>query len=136
GQQLAELAEEAWFDAPLHQPQQIREMETLEETVFDGRRAWKLRVVYPSGREQAEYFDVATGLQIGAETTRTTPQGVIPVVNVLRDYQLFGTLLQATTIIQRAMGFEQIVTLTSCEYDSVTSDTFALPTEIEALTSQ
>ncbi len=136
GRQLTELAEEAWFDAVLHGPRHIREMETLEETVFDGRRAWKLRVVFPSGREQLEYFDLATGLQIGAESTRTTPQGMIPTVSILRDYEPFGSLLQATTFVQRALGFEQVVRITTCEYNTVDPASFDLPAEIAALVRQ
>lgn len=133
GRQLEELAEEAWFDAPLHEAGRVRSMETLEETVFDARRVYKIRVTFRSGREQIEYFDVATGLQVGSETTRTTAQGAIPTVNVLRDYRRFGDLLQATTFVQRAMGFEQIVTLNSCEYDQVPDSAFALPPEVMAL---
>ena len=133
GPQLEELADDAWFDAPLHESDRIRSMETLEETVFDGRRAYKVRVTFHTGREQFEYFDVATGLQIGTESVRTTPQGRVPTVSILRDDRAFGPLLQATTVVQRAMGFEQIVTLSSCEYDTVADATFALPPEVMAL---
>lgn len=133
GRQLEEAAEDAWFDGPLHEPERIREMRTLGEATFDGRPAYRIRVVFHSGREQLEYFDMDTGLQIGSEAARATPQGVVPTVNVLRDYRQFGNLLQATTFVQRAMGFEQVVTLTSCEYDTVADSTFALPAEIMAL---
>ena len=133
GRQLEEAAEDAWFDAPLHTPERVREMTTLEQTTFDGRPAWRIRVVFRTGRELTEYYDVETGRQIGSEASRATPQGIVPTVNVLRDYQLFGELFQATTFVQRAMGFEQIVTITSCEYDQVPDETFALPPAISAL---
>lgn len=136
GQQLAETAEEAWFDVILHGPGHVKEMETVEETVFDGRRAWKVRVVFPSRRQQVEYFEVATGLLIGAEATRTTPQGMIPTVNVLRDYKRFGNLLQASTFVQRALGFEQIVSVSSCEYNTVDPRLFDMPAEVGALAAQ
>ncbi len=47
------------------------------------------------------------------------PQGVVQSVSILRDYRKFGQLLQATTLVQRALGFEQVVTVTSCEYNVV-----------------
>jgi hypothetical protein len=133
GRQLEEAAEDAWFDGPLHDASRVREMNTLGETDFDGRRAWRVRIVFRTGREQTEYFDVETGLLIGSEASRATPQGIVPTVNILRDYQRFGPLLQATIFVQRAMGFEQVVTLTSCEYDRVPDTTFDPPPSIMAL---
>jgi hypothetical protein len=133
GRQLGEAAEDAWFDSPLHEDGRVRDLTTLDQTVFDGRPAWRVRVVFRTGRDQIEFFDVDTGLQIGSEADRATPQGVVPTVNILRNYQKFGSLLQATTFVQRAMGFEQVVTLTSCEYDQVPESTFDLPPAIAAL---
>lgn len=131
--QLVEAAEDAWFDGPLHEADRIREITTIDRTRFDDRDAYRLRVVFHTGREQFEYFDVESGLQIGTEAARATPQGIVPTVNILRNYQKFGDLLQATTFIQRAMGFEQVVTLTSCEYDQVPPSAFDLPPAVVAL---
>jgi hypothetical protein len=133
GRQLTELADEAWFDSTLHLPQHVRDITTMGVAAFDDRQAYRVRVVFTSGNEQVEYFDVATGLHIGTESVRATPQGNVPTVNILRDYRQFGPVLQPTTVVQRALGFEQIVTITSCEYDTVPSDAFALPAEIKAL---
>ena len=133
GRQLGEAAEEAWFDSPLHEAARISDLLTLDQTMFDGRPAWRVRVVFHTGRDQIEYFDVETGLLIGSEASRATPQGIVPTVNVLRNYQKFGSLLHATTFVQRAMGFEQVVTLTSCDYDQVPASTFDPPPAIAAL---
>ena len=89
--------------------------------------------MFRSGREQVEYFDVETGFQLGSEASRATPQGIVPTVNIMRNYQPFGNLLQATTFVQRAMGFEQVVTITSCEYDEVPPEVFVLPPSVSAL---
>lgn len=133
GRQLMEAAEDAWFDGPLHDPGRVREMTTVEATTFDGRPAYKLRVVYRAGHGQFEYFDVESGLFLGSEATRATPQGDVPTVTILRDYRRFGSLLQATTFIQRALGIEQVVTITSCEYDTVAASTFVVPPAVAAL---
>jgi hypothetical protein len=133
GRQLAETAEDAWFDAPLRESTRVRALTTVALTEFDGRPAHKVRVQFHAGPEQHEYFDVETGLQIGAEANRATPQGIVPTVTILRDYRRFGTLLQATTFVQRAMGFEQVVTLTSCEYDTVADSVFEMPADVAAL---
>jgi hypothetical protein len=133
GRQLSEAADDAHFDGPLHPPSHVRELTTLARADFDGRQAYKVRVVFNSGNEQMEYFDAATGLQIGTEASRATPQGVVQTVNILRDYRKFGPLLHAATFIQRALGFEQIVTVTSCEYNTVPAVAFEPPAEVRAL---
>lgn len=133
GRQLVEAAEDAWFDAPLHEPARISELRTVDRTTFDGQSAYKIRVVFHTGHEQFEYFDVDTGLQIGSEASRATPQGIVPTTNIMRDYKQFGPLRHATTFVQRALGFEQVVTLTSCEYDSVPASAFEPPPAVAAL---
>jgi hypothetical protein len=133
GRQLSEAADDAWFDATLHTSDHVREVTTLSREVFDGKAAYKVKVVLRSGNEQIEYFDVESGLQIGSESARTTPQGVVPTVNILRDYRKLGPVLQATTFVQRALGFEQILTITSCEYDTVPDSVFETPPAIRAL---
>jgi hypothetical protein len=133
GRQLSETADDAWFDSPLHLSDHVRELTTVARTEFDGHPAYRVKVVFASGNEQFEYYDMASGLQIGSEATRATPQGPIPTVNVLRNYQKFGPLLQATVNVQRAIGLEQVVTITACEYDSVPDAVFEPPAEIRAL---
>ena len=133
GRQLTEAADDAWFDGTLHEPSRVREMTTLGRQQFDDKPAYKVRVVMTSGSQQFEYYDVESGLQLGSEATRATPQGLVQTVNILRDYKRFGPLMQATVFVQRALGFEQVVTISSCEYDVVPAETFELPAPIRAL---
>jgi hypothetical protein len=136
GQQLTEVADDAWFDATLHPPEHVREITTLARETFDGRPAYKVRVTFRSGNVQTEYFDVDNGLMIGSESQRTTPQGVVPTVNILRDYRKLGPVLLATTFVQRALGFEQIVTITSWEQDAVPDAVFEAPASVKALVAE
>ena len=133
GRQLSEAADDAWFDGTLHGTEHVREMTTVGRETFDGRPAYKLKVVFRSGNDQIEYFDVESGLQIGSEASRTTSQGVIPTVNLYRKYKRFGPVLQATSFVQRALGFEQVVTISSCEYDTVPTTAFEPPAQVKAL---
>lgn len=136
GRELAERADDAWFDSPLHEPARLRELTTLARVDFDGHTAYKVRVVHNSGHEQIEYFDVDTGLLIGSEADQASPQGVVHTVNVVRNYARFGPILQATTFIQRALGFEQTMVLTSVEYDTVPDSIFDPPAAVRALISR
>ncbi|HWB29490.1 MAG TPA: hypothetical protein VG736_03235 [Vicinamibacterales bacterium] len=133
GRQLAEAADDAWFDGPLHEADHVRAAETLGKVEFDGHQVYKLRVTQMSGQDEIEYFDVESGFQLGSEASRATPQGMVPTTNITRNYRKFGALMQATTFIQRALGLEQVVTIASCEYDTVASATFDPPAEVRAL---
>jgi len=133
GRQLSEAADDAWFDGALHRSDHVREMTTVSRETFDGHAAYKLRVVFQSGNEQFEYYDTESGLQIGSEATKASPQGLIPTVSIMRDYRRFGGLLQPTTFIQRALGLEQTVTITSCEYNAVPASAFEPPASVKAL---
>ena len=133
GKQLSETADEAWFDNTMYPTEKIRELTTVGVETFDGHQAYRVKVVFASGNEQFELFDFSTGLRIGTEAIRATSGGSVPTVNLLRDYKPFGPLLQATTLVQRALGFEQIVTITSCEYATQPEGTFDPPAEIKAL---
>jgi len=133
GRALSEMAEDAWFDSPLHRPDRVKEMTTLARTDFDKRPAYSLKVVYNSGVEQTEYFDAETGLQLGLEGQRELPIGVLPMTTFLREYKKFGTLMQATVLLQRTMGFDQVSTLTSFEYNAVPATAFDPPPQVKAL---
>jgi hypothetical protein len=133
GTRLLDIADDAYFDGPLHAADHVREVTTLGRADFDGRAAFRVKTILRSGNEQVEYFDVDSGLLLGSEATRAIAQGNIPTVHILRDYRRFGRLLQATTSVERAMGFEQTVTLTSVEYDAVPDSVFDLPPAVKAL---
>lgn len=133
GRQLEEMIDDSWFDSALHASDHVKELTTVSKEQFDQRPAFKVHVVFNSGRDQFEYFDAETGLQIGTEAQRATPLGVMPTTAVLSDYKKFGSLMQPTTLVQRAMGFEQAFHVTSCEYNVVDANAFDPPPQIKAL---
>jgi len=59
--------------------------------------------------------------------------GVVPTTTALRDYKKFGPLMQPTTNLQKALFVEQVLHVTSCEYDVVDNNAFVLPPQIQAL---
>jgi hypothetical protein len=133
GKELAEAADDAAFDAVLYGPDFVSDITTVARVQFEGRPAYKVKLALKSGNERFEYFDVESGFQIGSESSRTTQMGVMPVVSILSDYRKFGALMWPTGLVQRLMGIEQVVTITSYEYDVVAADAFGLPPAIKAL---
>ena len=51
----------------------------------------------------------------------------------MADYKKFGDLMHPTTIRQKMMGIEQVMTLTSIEYDVVDPSVFEMPAAVKAL---
>jgi hypothetical protein len=132
--ELRELALDADFDAPLHPAASIKEATTVDRTQFDGHPAYKLRIVFTSGVEQTEYFDADTGLQLGFEAERALAPGMaVPTTGISRDYKKFGSLMFATTLIEKALATEQVLHINSIEFDAVPDSAFAIPPQIKAL---
>lgn len=133
GRALNEIAEDAWFDGALHAPDRVKELTTVAKVEFDKHQAYQVKVVHTSGVEEMDYYDVETGLQIGSESQRETPMGVLPVKAMLREWQKFGGLQQPTVLVQSTMGIDQVLRITSYEYNTVPATAFDPPPAIKAL---
>jgi hypothetical protein len=92
-----------------------------------------VQIVFVSGSEEFQFFDVETGLRAGTESRRQTALGVVPTSSYWREYKQFGPLLQPTVIVQRPLGIEQVVRLATFEYDVVPANAFDPPAEVKAL---
>ena len=134
GDELQQIIDESDYYADLHDPSKFQSMETVEMTEFAGRSTYKVRLVYNSGRESFEYFDVESGRLVGQEGVQHSLMGAINVRTFASEYQQFGDILVPTKIVQE-LGPGQTVQLTILliEYDNVDPSTFALPASIEAL---
>src|SRR5580765_8279442 len=117
GKALDERAEESWFDAPLHAPDHVKDMTVVGRETFDQRPAYRVKVVMASGEEQVEFFDVESGQQIGVEATHETPMGSAPTRTIFRDFKKFGALTMPATQVEKILGIEQIVTVSSVEFN-------------------
>lgn len=133
GAAAEQMAEDAVFGAVTHPPSLTKALTVVERSEFNGRPCYKVRVVFGSGRELFEYYDTETGLKNGTEGSQETALGLVPNTTYLSDYRTFGGLRQATLIVQRPLGIEQVVRLVSFEYDVVADEAFELPPSVKAL---
>ena len=136
GRELDEMKERARFDQMLKDPATYTSIQTVQRTEFEGRPVFEVKIVRPSGREETEYYDAETGLQVGQVSTQSSPMGSMQVTTVMSDYKRFGALLLATSAIQRLGPQEITITINSVEYDTVPDSVFALPPEIKALSGR
>lgn len=134
GGELQQLVDEADYYSDLHEAANFSSMETLEIVDFAGRPSYKLELVYLSGRQVSEYFDVESGLLTGVAGIQESIMGPMNVVSTLGDYQQFGDVMVPTLIVQE-LGPGQTVQITveSVEHDNVDPSVFELPAAIKAL---
>jgi hypothetical protein len=133
GAELDQTKITADFYAELRDPKSYPSVKTIERDDFEGHPCYKVSLTNIYGVTDYDYYDVGSGLRVGAIETEETPMGKITATSVIGDYKKFGNLLQATTLTQRAMGVEQKITLQSVEYDNVDASVFDLPAPIKAL---
>ena len=133
GKQLEEKRFDTDFFGDLHDNSRYESMTTVERTEFDGRPCYKVRLVRKGGGEDFEFYDVDTGLKAGRIATRETPMGTVTGTSTEGDYKKFGNLLQPTTVKNTMMGVQQLITITTVEYDNVAPSVFEPPAQIKAL---
>lgn len=133
GKAAANAIGEAQFDSQLYGPEHVKSATTVEKTTFGDRPAYKIKLVTTWGAESTVYIDAETFYMIGAEKVEESPMGAVPTTTSSGGYQKFGPVMQPTTMVQSAMGIDQIVRLTSYEYDVVPASAFDLPPAVKAL---
>lgn len=133
GKQLEEKRFDSEFHGELRAEDRYSSMTTLEQTTFEGRQCYKLKLVRKTGGEDIEFYDVATGLKAGSITTRESQMGTITGTQISGEYRKFGNLLQPTVVKSQIGQLEQVITLTSIEYDNVPASVFEIPAGIKAL---
>ncbi len=133
GAQLEEKRFDSEYHGELRDDSRYASMTTLEQTEFEGRLCYRIRLVRKTGQEEFEFYDVETGLKAGGIATRETPMGTVTATTVETDYRRFGALLQPSTVRSQIGGLQQVITITSIEYDTVPASVFEMPSGIEAL---
>lgn len=133
GKELEQKKFDADFYGELRQPERYKSTTTVEKTTWNGRPVHKVRLERLDGSEEFEYYDVENGLRIGREFSRESMMGTLKVQQTSSDYRKFGDLMLATTSKITAMNVEQVITITSVEYDKVDPAVFELPAAIKAL---
>lgn len=133
GNELAEMRDEAHFEAVLRPSDLVKSITTVGRVEFDGRPAFKAHVIFHSGQERDEYFDVDRGFLIGIEGKNHTPMGVVPVKIVMRDYQQFGAMVHPGRMVQTALGIDHHFVFQTYEYNTLKPEMFDPPAVIRAL---
>jgi hypothetical protein len=133
GKELEQKKFDADFYSELHPAGRYKSMTTVEKTTWEGRPAYKVRLERPDGGEEFEYYDVESGFRTGRVSTRDMMIGPVKLEQISTDYRKFGDLMHAATTKVNVMNVQQVMTITSVEYDNVDPAVFELPAAIKAL---
>jgi hypothetical protein len=133
GKQLEQRRFDADFFEELKSPDRYASITTVEQTTFEGRPVYKIRLLKKTGEEDLEFYDVETGLKSGAMSTRESPMGPMQGTTSYADYQKFGPLRQPTTMKISMMNTQMVMSILKLEYGTVDPAVFALPPQIKAL---
>lgn len=137
GKRLEQTRRQADYYADLHEEKNFQSIETVGLEDFEGTKCYKLRSITSSGETYLEFFDAKSSLLVGRVGTAETPSGPAEVRTVIADYKKFGDLLVPTKGASKTtiggQAFEEIITLTTVQYDSVDPAVFELPGQIKAL---
>ena len=133
GKELDQVREESSFGASSRQGPNVASAETVERTTMNNEPCYKVKMVWKSGRETFDCYSVASGLLIASVAKQESPMGTVDVTNLISDYKDFGGQKVATRLTQQVMGQEQVLTISSVEYDAADAPKFEMPAAIKAL---
>lgn len=136
GRELDTVREESSFGTSSRQGPNVTSAETVEKTELNGESCYKVKVVWKSGRETFDCYSVASGLLVASVGKQESPMGTMEVTNLVSDYKDFGGQKIATRLTQQVMGQEQVLRITTVEYDAADPATFQMPAVIKALTEK
>ncbi|HYW32632.1 MAG TPA: hypothetical protein VE869_14130 [Gemmatimonas sp.] len=133
--EFEQMKEQADFEGSMvFAADRYSKMETVGQVDFNGEKAYKVRFVRkPSGNESIGYFSVASGLQIGSETTQVAEGGKLELTTEIGDYKQFGPVKMSTKQ-STTMGPNKIImTVQDVIVNSVSATAFAPPADVKAL---
>ncbi|MES2523262.1 MAG: hypothetical protein V4617_11220 [Gemmatimonadota bacterium] len=133
--ELEQMKEQADFVGSMSfAPERYSKIETTGLVDFNGEKAYKVRFVRkPSGNESTGYFSVASGLQIGSETSQVSESGKIELSTEIGDYKQFGPV-KVSTKQSTTMGPQKIITtVQDVTVNAVPATAFVPPADVKAL---
>ncbi len=133
--ELAQTLEGAdFYGNLLYSIDRFSKMENLGVADFNGEKSYKIKLVHKdSGRETTQYFSVATGLSVGAETVQESQMGTMQVSSTLSDYKTFGGVKFPTKSEVNMGPNKLIMTITDVVINGAPATAFDIPDAVKPL---
>lgn len=122
GSQLEAMKVEATLNSYLYYDKLGVKVELSGLETLNGKDAYKVNLVYPSGKRTTQYYDVESGLLVKTSSSVESPQGVMNISIEYADYkEVKGTKVAHKVIQGTPMGSIEL-TVSSVEYNTNPSD--------------
>jgi hypothetical protein len=131
--QRQQMMQQADFYSELYPERLFKSLETVGEEDFEGTPCYRVKVTTAWGEEYFEFFDRKTGLMVGGVRTQASPMGNMEATSIVSDWKPVDGVLLPHKSVQRVMGMEQVITITSADNAAVPDSVFVVPAEIKAL---
>jgi hypothetical protein len=133
--ELAQTLEGADFYGNLLYPaERFTKMANLGLADFNGESCYKIQLVRKdSGRESIQYFSVATGLMVGAETTQESQMGSMTISSTMSDYKSFGGVKFPTKSEVNMGANKMVMTITNVVINGAPATAFDVPDAVKPL---
>ncbi len=134
GEELAQTADNSdFYGSRLFPADKFKSMETLEQTDFNGEKAYKVRMVRTSGDTLTFFFSSSSALLIGTEAAQTNQMGRMVIQTKLSQYvTVDGIKFPTRTEVQ--VGPNSIITTTKeTVINAVPATAFDVPAAVKAM---
>lgn len=129
---LDAIRRDADLQYSLHQPAYFKTLELAGIRDFEGHRCYWLHGTTNWGKDNNQFYDVATGLLAGYRFESDDSSKTLTFA-IFDDYKSFGGPLVATKNTTRAGNNSQTFTYKSVSYEPLADSLFELPPAVKAL---
>ncbi|MBL0171417.1 MAG: hypothetical protein IPP90_11905 [Gemmatimonadaceae bacterium] len=133
--ELTNMAENADFYANmLYSADKYASMETVGDTTIGGEKAYKVKMVRKSSKnESISYFAATSGLLLGGSSTQESQMGTMQVSQSVSEYRKFGALMLPTKVEQSMGPQKMIMTIQDVTINGAPESAFAIPEQVKPL---
>ncbi|MDP2038249.1 MAG: hypothetical protein Q8L04_12775, partial [Ignavibacteria bacterium] len=122
GAQLEQVKIQATINSFLYYDKLGVKLELGGMEALNGKDAYKVNIIYPSGKKSVQYYDVESGFLVKSSNTVESPQGAMNISTEFADYKdVKGTKVAHKIIQGTPMGSIEL-TVSSVEYNTNPSD--------------
>jgi hypothetical protein len=131
GKALEVLRLETDFDSDLNYEKKYKSIQTVAMTPFEGRDCYKIKTINADNKERFLFYEVKSGLLAGLTEALEVPGQKLSLTVVESDYKKFGDRLIGTKTVRKSV-MQEIITVTSVEFDKVPDSVFEPPPQVKA----
>lgn len=133
--ELSALKDNAdFYGSLLYSADRYSTMETVGDTVLNGEKAYRVKMVRKaSNTESMSFFSASSGLLLGGVSTQDTQMGAMTISQTVSEYKKFGALLMPTKVVQQMGPQMMVMTIKEVVMNGAPAEAFDVPATVKPL---